>query len=576
MLGPDPFPRMVRDFHRVIGDEARLQLKRQTGTEAPDLAVACVGGGSNSIGLFTAFLEDTRVRLIGVEAGGRGFNRGEHAARFSGGSLGVLHGTRTFVLQDEEGQISTTHSVSAGLDYPAVGPEHVWLHDEGRVEYTSATDEEAIAAFHLLARTEGILPALESAHAIAEVVKRAPRLSRKRIVLVNLSGRGDKDVESVLDWDAEHSKEEGERGVLRGSGRPARRDAMSAIDEVFFQCAHEGRAAFIPFLMAGDPDLRRHRRRTWRPWPPAAPTSSSSACRSAIPIADGPVNQRAAVRALASGTKLSGILQLVARHRDRLGVPIVLFTYFNPIHARGVERFAEQAAASGVDGVLCVDLPPEEGERELLPALREQGVDTIFLLAPTSTRERVERVGGASTGFVYYVSRTGVTGERAALPADLRARRQAPAQADRPAACRRLRHLDAAQVAAVGEIADGVVVGSALVRLVEEKAGDPDLPLHAGGPGARSFRSAAAPGGEKARRMSERSKSGADRGPGPRPLPRRTRRPSPRAAPCSSASTATAKTPSATWRSCAGCPALPAGCSAPCRHCILSTTGRGM
>ena len=205
VLGPDPFPRMVRDFHRVIGDEARLQLKRQTGSEVPDLAIACVGGGSNAIGLFTAFLEDRRVRLIGVEAGGRSAKSGEHAARFAGGALGVLHGTRTFVLQDEEGQIAPTHSVSAGLDYPAIGPEHVWLHDEGRVEYTSATDDEAIAAFHRLGRTEGILPALESSHALAETLKRAPRLSRKRVILVNLSGRGDKDVESVLAWDREHA-----------------------------------------------------------------------------------------------------------------------------------------------------------------------------------------------------------------------------------------------------------------------------------------------------------------------------------------------------------------------------------
>ena len=206
VLGPDPFPRMVRDFHRVIGDEARLQLKRQTGSEAPDVAIACVGGGSNSIGLFTAFLGDRGARLIGVEAGGRSIAWGEHAARFAGGALGVLHGTRTFVLQDEEGQIAPTHSVSAGLDYPAIGPEHVWLHDEGRVEYTSATDEEAIAAFHRLARTEGILPALESSHALAEALKRAPRLSRKRVILVNLSGRGDKDVESVLAWDREHAE----------------------------------------------------------------------------------------------------------------------------------------------------------------------------------------------------------------------------------------------------------------------------------------------------------------------------------------------------------------------------------
>lgn len=207
VLGPDPFPRMVRDFHRVIGEEARVQLKRQTGSEVPDLAVACVGGGSNSIGLFTAFLQDPRVRLIGVEAGGRSSALGEHAARFAGGSLGVLHGTRTFVLQDEEGQIASTHSISAGLDYPAIGPEHVWLHDKSRVEYTVANDEEAIAAFHRLARTEGILPALESSHAIAETIKRAPRLSRKRVILVNLSGRGDKDVESVLAWDREHPRD---------------------------------------------------------------------------------------------------------------------------------------------------------------------------------------------------------------------------------------------------------------------------------------------------------------------------------------------------------------------------------
>ena len=206
VLGPDPYPRMVRDFHRVIGDEARIQLKRIAGTESPDLAVACVGGGSNAIGLFAAFIGDAKVRMIGVEAGGRGARLGEHAARFHGGGLGVLHGTRTLVLQDKEGQISETHSVSAGLDYPAVGPEHVWLRDAGRVEYTSASDEEAIAAFHLLARTEGILPALESAHAVAEVVKRAPRLTPRRIILVNLSGRGDKDVESVIAWDREHAE----------------------------------------------------------------------------------------------------------------------------------------------------------------------------------------------------------------------------------------------------------------------------------------------------------------------------------------------------------------------------------
>ncbi len=212
VLGPDPYPRMVRDFQKVIGEEARLQLRRQARVPRPDLVVACIGGGSNAIGLFSAFLDDPRVRLIGVEAAGRGIVPGQHAARFAGGSLGVLHGTRTLVLQDAEGQISNTHSVSAGLDYPAVGPEHVLLRDRGRVEYTSATDAEAVDAFHLLARTEGILPALESAHALAEVTRHAPRLSRERVVLVNLSGRGDKDLESVMEFDRARAGEGGETG----------------------------------------------------------------------------------------------------------------------------------------------------------------------------------------------------------------------------------------------------------------------------------------------------------------------------------------------------------------------------
>ena len=212
VLGPDPFPRMVRDFHRVIGIEARRQLKKQARRSSPDVAVACVGGGSNAIGLFSAFLDDPTVRLVGVEAGGSGPELGSHAARFGGGSLGVLHGTKTLVLQDEDGQVAGTHSVSAGLDYPAVGPEHVWLAEQGRVEYTSVDDEAAIDAFHRLARVEGILPALETAHAVAEALPIAAELPPEAIVLINLSGRGDKDVESVLAFGlgepAEHETEE--------------------------------------------------------------------------------------------------------------------------------------------------------------------------------------------------------------------------------------------------------------------------------------------------------------------------------------------------------------------------------
>jgi len=200
VLGPHPFPTIVRDFQAVIGKEARRQILEAEG-RLPELAVACVGGGSNAIGLFSAFLGDAGTELVGVEAGGEGTDGDRHAARFasgpSGGSPGVLHGTYTYLLQDEHGQVRPTHSVSAGLDYPAVGPEHAGLFAAGRASYVSVTDAEALAAFDRLARTEGLLPALESAHALAYAAQRAPKMSRDALLLVNLSGRGDKDVETV-------------------------------------------------------------------------------------------------------------------------------------------------------------------------------------------------------------------------------------------------------------------------------------------------------------------------------------------------------------------------------------------
>jgi len=196
VLGPHPYPLMVREFQSVIGREARAQMLEQTG-RLPTAVVACVGGGSNAMGVFDAFIEDHEVRLIGVEAGGEQIVRGRHAARFAGGSAGVLQGTRTFVLQDEDGNIELTHSISAGLDYAAVGPEHAWLRAQGRAEYAYVTDEEALEAFQTLARLEGILPALESSHAIAHAQRIARALGPSAILLVNLSGRGDKDVQTV-------------------------------------------------------------------------------------------------------------------------------------------------------------------------------------------------------------------------------------------------------------------------------------------------------------------------------------------------------------------------------------------
>lgn len=197
VAGPHPYPAMVRDFQAVIGKETREQLQAQEG-RLPDSLIACIGGGSNALGLFHPFLDDESVKVIGVEAAGYGVETGKHAASLKGGTPGVLHGNRTYLLQDDDGQIVDAHSISAGLDYPGIGPQHAWLHDIGRVEYTSVKDDEALAAFHLCCRQEGIIPALETAHALAEMLKRAPQLPKDHLMVVNLSGRGDKDMQTVM------------------------------------------------------------------------------------------------------------------------------------------------------------------------------------------------------------------------------------------------------------------------------------------------------------------------------------------------------------------------------------------
>ena len=198
VAGPHPYPVMVRDFQSVIGREAREQMQELTGRH-PDAVLACVGGGSNAMGIFHAYIPDEKVRLVGVEAAGHGLESGKHAATLAAGKPGVLHGNRTYLLQDENGQIIETHSISAGLDYPGVGPEHAWLKDSGRAEYVSVTDDEALQAFHDLCRLEGIMPALESAHALAYAAKMAPRMKKDQALLVNLSGRGDKDMHTVAE-----------------------------------------------------------------------------------------------------------------------------------------------------------------------------------------------------------------------------------------------------------------------------------------------------------------------------------------------------------------------------------------
>jgi tryptophan synthase beta chain len=198
VAGPHPYPMMVRDFQSVIGIEAKAQMMELTGRQ-PDAVLACVGGGSNAMGLFYPYIENEKVRIVGVEAAGHGLETGKHAATLCAGKPGVLHGNRTYLMQDDNGQIIETHSISAGLDYPGVGPEHAWLKDSGRAEYVAVTDDEALEAFHQLCRLEGIIPALESSHALAYAAKMAPRLKKDQILLVNLSGRGDKDMHTVAE-----------------------------------------------------------------------------------------------------------------------------------------------------------------------------------------------------------------------------------------------------------------------------------------------------------------------------------------------------------------------------------------
>ena len=196
--GPHPYPEMVRDFQSVIGREARAQIMEMTG-RLPDTIIACIGGGSNAMGLFHPFLDDKDVSIIGVEAGGHGIETGEHAASLTGGKPGVLHGNRTYLLQDDDGQITDAHSISAGLDYPGIGPEHAWLHDQKRVSYVSVTDDEALEAFQLCSLKEGIIPALEPSHALAHVMKIAPTMDKEQIIVMNLCGRGDKDIFNVAE-----------------------------------------------------------------------------------------------------------------------------------------------------------------------------------------------------------------------------------------------------------------------------------------------------------------------------------------------------------------------------------------
>ena len=407
-VGPAPYPALVRDLQRRIGDEARAQLLDQAG-RLPDRAIACVGGGSNAIGTFIPFVDDEEVELIGVEAAGEGLTTRRHSAPLTTGARGVLHGALTGVIQDEEGQILEAHSISAGLDYPGVGPEHAWLRDSGRVRYEAVEDGAALEAFHRVAELEGILPALESSHAIAWV-------------LANPVARAQPD----------HAV--GPRGQGPGRGAGAR---MSIARRRFSE--NGKRAALMPYLMGGYPSIEGSVSAGL-----AAADAGADLLELGIPfsdpLADGPVIHAAGTEALAAGATPHGVLGVCEQLAVR--VPVVLMVYANIVLTAGVHAFALKAAAAGASGLIVPDLPHDEAG-ELRAACDAEGLALVPLVAPTTTPERIAEIGADARGFVYTVSLTGTTGERKRAAAGPGGDGQPRARRHRGAGGGRVRHLHA-------------------------------------------------------------------------------------------------------------------------------------
>ena len=348
--------------------------------------IACVGGGSNAIGTFAAFVDDAEVELVGVEAAGEGLDTLRHSAPLTTGARGVLHGAMSAVLQDEEGQILEAHSVSAGLDYPGVGPEHAHLRDTGRVRYVAVPDDEALAAFRRLSELEGIIPALEPAHAIAWLLAN-PAAGRAA-------------------GDALRPRRQGPRRGARALDATASRRRSRAARK---------RAALMPYLMGGYPSLDASREAGL-----AAADAGADLLELGIPfsdpLADGPVIHAAGTEALAAGATPHGVLRVCEALAER--VPVVLMVYANLVLASGAERFAERAAAAGAAGLIVPDLPHDEAA-ELREACDAAGLALVPLVAPTTTPERIRAIGADARGFVYAVSLTGTTGERDELPEGL-------------------------------------------------------------------------------------------------------------------------------------------------------------
>ena len=491
VAGPHPFPTMVRDFHRVIGLEAREQVQERTG-RLPDAIAACVGGGSNAIGIFHAFLDDPGVRLVGFEPGGDGVETGRHGATLSEGSPGALHGALSYLLQDDDGQTAESYSISAGLDYPGVGPEHALLKDLGRAQYRPVTDAAAMDAFALLSPDRRDHPgdrerARDRRRARPGPRARAGRGDPREPLGARRQGRRHR--REVVRDDRRGAERGGRRrdgdragppglGALPGhlvrrSGRADRRDpavTVRSVADVFARCAAEGRGALVGYLPAGYPTVDGSVELFT-----AAIEGGCDLVEVGIPysdpVMDGPTIQAAADTALRAGFRVRDVFTVVERISAAGGAAVVM-TYFNPVLRYGVDAFARDLAAAGGLGVITPDLIPDEAD-EWLAASTAHGLDRIFLVAPSSTEERIASTAAASSGFLYATSTMGVTGARgtvdtaaAAIVARCRPHTALPIGVG-------LGVRSGEQAAEVAAFADAVIVGSALVS-ARRSTGGPD------------------------------------------------------------------------------------------------------
>ena len=443
VMGAHPFPMIVRDFQSIISREAREQILEAEG-RLPTAVMACVGGGSNAMGMFYNFIPDEGVRLIGCEAAGHGVDTDMNAATMANGTVGIFHGMKSYFCQDEDGQIAPVYSISAGLDYPGIGPEHAYLRDSGRAEYVPVTDDEAVDAFEYLSRLEGIIPAIESAHAVAHARKIAPTMSKDDIIIICLSGRGDKDVAIF----------------------------MSKIKDAFTK----GKA-FIPFISAGDHGIENTERYI-RIMVKAGADMVEIGIPFSDPTAEGPVIQEASTRALSTGVKIHDIFDMVRRLRtgdDAVTVPLVFMTYLNPIYVFGREKFFTLCEEVGISGVIVPDMPFEE-KGELGTIAHKHGVEVVSLIAPTS-ENRIEMIAKEAEGFVYCVSSLGVTGMRSEIKTDIKSIVETIRKyTDIPVAVG-FGISKPEQAEAMARVSDGAIVGSAIVKIIAEHGENADQAL---------------------------------------------------------------------------------------------------